>query len=111
MLDINEIDTAIAELEANKTTFANCSKLATLYTVRDHADRNNRAYEAVYSRAVSPIMEVPETMGRYGNSDFLRAVEGKDLSAIFNIIDELLTTLQAVNKRVYDNVMLQISRI
>lgn len=111
MLDMNEIDTAIAELEANKTTFANCSKLATLYTVRDHAEKNNRAYDAAYSLAASPIMSVPEKMGRYGNSDFLRAVEGKDLSATFNVIDELMTNLQAVNKRVYDNVMLQISRI
>lgn len=110
MLDMNEIETAIAELEANKTTFANCSKLATLYTVRDHMTGDDRAYDAApYSRAAAP--SVPERVNTYGNSEFLKAIDGKELSSIWPIIDELMQNLQIVNERVYYSVIAKINRL
>lgn len=108
MLDMKEIDAAIAELESTKTNFSNCSKLATLYTVREHAGRADRAYETSYSTAAPP--ETRET-GRYGDSEFLRAVENKDMGSAWKVMDELMDTLQVVNKRVYDNVLKKIERL
>lgn len=35
-MDILEINNTITELENGETTFANCEKLAALYTVREH---------------------------------------------------------------------------
>lgn len=36
MLDIKKIQESIEDLEQSDTTMSNCSKLAALYTVRDH---------------------------------------------------------------------------
>lgn len=36
MLDIHEIEDEIKKIENGDTTFANCEKLAILYTVREH---------------------------------------------------------------------------
>ena len=36
MIDINEINDTIRTLEAGDTTYENCMKLASLYTVRNH---------------------------------------------------------------------------
>lgn len=45
-MNLIEIDNTIAELENGETTFVNCQKLASLYTVRDHI-RGDQAAEDV----------------------------------------------------------------
>lgn len=41
MLNIDEINNTIEKLENEDTTYANCSKLASLYIVRDHISNND----------------------------------------------------------------------
>ena len=64
------------------------------------------AYSGGYSQAAGP-----DTAGDYGDSDFLRAIAGRELPAVFDILDELMETLRVVNTRAYDGVMRRIKSI
>ena len=50
-------------------------------------------------------------MDQYGGSDFLAAVSGKDQAAAWKVMDELMETLQVVNRRAYDSVMRKLDRL
>lgn len=56
-------------------------------------------------------MPAGETLGLYGESDFLRAVAGIPASDAWAVMDELMDTLQVVNPRTYDSVMRKLGRI
>lgn len=101
MLDLREIDMAIEELERDGSTMGHCTKLAALYTVRDHLSGSEAStvYEQGYSAAAEPIASA---------SDFLRAVSAKDQAAAWAIMDELMDTLKVVNSKVYESVMRKI---
>lgn len=59
-----------------------------------------------YSEAGTPV---GETLGEYGDSDFLRAVAGKDPAKAWAVMDELMDTLLTVNSKVYNSVMAKLS--
>ena len=46
-----------------------------------------------------------EALGQYGDSEFLRAVSGKDPEKVWAIMDDLMDALQVVNRRAYTNVI------
>lgn len=110
MLNLSEIDRAIAELEAGRTTFASCSKLADLYAVRDKLGGriDRREYDAAQSFSSEPVTagamtaedSIPE-----GGSDFLQTIEKKDMKKTLSVIDELMDSLHIVNPRLYENIM------
>ena len=107
MLDAKEIDVAIAELEYKDSSYSNYAKLASLYTIRDQMTRHaDQGYERAYSAAPAALEEPTR-----GDSDFLRAVEGKDPAAVWDIMDELMDTLKVVNTRVYNSVMRKIDAV
>lgn len=86
MLDANEINAKIAELESGTTTFSSCAKPADLYTVRaNFGGFSGKAppYEQGYSAATP--QKPSETIGLYGDSDFLNAIHGKDSAAVWAI--------------------------
>lgn len=106
MLDPKEIDIEIARLEYGESSYPAYAKLATLYTIKNQMNKQipeNRSYEQAYSAAPAEI-----TAGRYGDSEFLREVEGKDEEQVWGIIDDLMDTLQVANPRVYNGVMRKI---
>ncbi len=109
MLDIREIDAAIVELERREATFSGCAKLADLYTVRAHIIGQDTPYEQKYSTGKDP--DIKSRTDLYGNSDFLKAVSGKDALAAWSIMDELMDTLHIVNPRVYDSVIKKIKAL
>lgn len=111
MLDRKEIDIEISRLEYGESSYPAYAKLANLYTIRDRMDRQERQapYEAAYSAA--PAVEDSFVVGDYGDSDFLRAVYGKDQGNAWAIMDELMDTLSVVNRRVYDSVMRKIQSL
>lgn len=97
MISKDELDKTILELEMRDTTFANCAKLADLYTVRDHLTSQQTAQP-------TPLSVNPD-------SEFLQAVDGKDSVIVFGIIDDLMDTLQATAPRVYYSVMQKVKEI
>ena len=96
MLDMQEVESAIVELEHAQTTYANVQKLANLYTVRAHNSSG-------YSQAAPPDMPT--------DSDFLRLVSSVDQSSAWRIMDELMQTLSVVSPRVYNQIFLKLSKI
>lgn len=91
MISKDELDKTILELEMRDTTFANCSKLADLYTVRDHITGQTQK------------QSVP--LETSGDSEFLQVVDGKDSVAVWNIMDDLMDTIKVTAPRAYENVM------
>ena len=121
MLDAAEIRKEIARLEYEESDYQNYAKLADLYVIRKQMQEDEKGSRSTrlhaYSGAPAPAVqaaasqaEVPQTVGSYGDSDFLRAIEGKKPSTVWPIIDELMDTLAVVNARVYNSVMQKIKR-
>lgn len=113
MLDLNEIDDAIAILEHTESSYPNMAKLADLYAVRDRltgvgASTLASGGENVFQDSRSTGSRQNGSVGDFGESEFLSAIEGKDEAAIWSIMDELMETLSVVNTRVYQGVLRKI---
>lgn len=98
MLTKRELTDAIRECEDSPASYQNCQRLATFYAIYDHMFPPERQSEV---RAEKVIED-------YGKSDFLLSVGGKNAEKVWNVIDELMYTLQAVNPKLYDGVLQKI---
>lgn len=108
MLDPKEIDIEIARLEYGESSYPAYQKLANLYTIRNQMRQSEQRQQEpipTYSLAAAPE---PAYTGRYGDSEFLREIEGRDQEDVFHIMDDLMDTLQVANPRVYNGVMRKI---
>ena len=106
MLDPKEIDIEIARLEYGESSYPAYAKLATLYTIKNQMIRTEQKQPEpvqTYSLAAAP-----EPTGRYGDSEFLREIEGRDMEDVLQVMDDLMDTLQVANPRVYNGVMRKI---
>lgn len=140
MLSLKRINEEIEKREkSDRLTNSVCQELSWLYTVRDHLEskcvrNNDTAYPRVktqsldidmnssekkvvqptrsqsvgYSDLSHPASEKPD---QYGESGFLIAVSGKDQTAAWKVMDELMETLRVVNRRAYDSVMRKLDRL
>ena len=94
MFSKRELLEAIDELEASPATYQNAEKLATFYSLYDHL--------YIEKEPMSRIESVREvTIDRYGDSEFLEAITDKNPEDIWMVMDELMSTLQALNPRLY----------
>lgn len=88
--------------------------LAACYILQDHMFGNaeqlfgNPEQFSGYSSAPPPEIPAPETVGEYGESEFLRAVAGKNPAAVWKVMNELMDDLAVINPRVYAGVMRKI---
>lgn len=106
MLNDKEIALWISRLETEDSSWANYEKLAALYTIRAHQNGAvNMAQITEYSAAAAPVAVHSETVGNYGDSDFLQTVAACSSEKAWSIMDELMSTLQVVNPRAYNSVM------
>ena len=95
MFSKNELLDAIDDLEMAPATYQNAEKLATFYALYDH----------LYVREVSKnLVEMTRevTIDRYGDTEFLKAIDGMDAEKAWKIMDELMTTLMALQRKLYD---------
>lgn len=108
MITNEDVQAAIAECEGLRRPNANtCLKLAALYTIREHMQRQNtntRELNAGYSFATEQIKS-HATVNYTSASEFGRIVTGKDVDDVLTVFDELLTTLQGMIPRLYAGVM------
>lgn len=87
MINLDEINSEIAKLESQGTTYATIERLSWLYTVRDHI-------------AEQPKGKIPD-----GESDFRKCCSGKAICEVMDVMDELMETLLIIQPRLYDVVM------
>jgi hypothetical protein len=105
-----DLKEAIAECEGTRSPNSNtCTKLAAFYTIYDHLYGNNKSeiqpINENYSYSAGPVIEFT------GNSEFFDLVKDKGINNTFPIIEELMTTLQVINPRLYDSVMRKLSEL
>ncbi len=105
--NVKEIEWAISELEREESSKHNYILLAALYTCRDHMRKGEDKMPQVSTYSFSQA----EPLGQYGDSDFLYAVSGKEPSAAWAVMDELMETLRIVNRKVYDSVMRKMQKL
>ena len=99
MLSIDEINKEILMLESKRdTTYATIERLAPLYIVRNNLIRSNAEREV-------KTTNVPVN----GDSLFMQAVSGKNISQIMDIMNELVTTLEVIKPNLYAAVMRKIN--
>lgn len=97
MLDLNEIQKDIIDLKRMDTSYAAIERLAWLVTVRDELLRDKKG-------EMNPLE-------LQGDSEFLRAVSGKDSKAVWDIMDDLMDTLKVANPRAYQSIMNRVNQI
>ena len=99
MITEHDLLEAIAECQGQRNPNANtCIKLAAYYTILEHLEPKEEGYS--YSPPPVP------TVSRYtSDTEFGRAVEGKDLDELLPLIDEIMSALSVIQPRMYDAVM------
>lgn len=100
MITEQDLQAAIAECEGQRNpTSSTCIKLAAFYTIRDHLYPKEKAEEPVfYSRSAGPV-------GWSSDTEFGQIVADRNIDDILPVVDELMSTLQVLNPRLYAGVM------
>lgn len=118
MLDKQEIRKEIARLEYEESSYPNYAKLADLYIISAEMEKSNERiephYERLYSGAAAPTaMYIPQNtvVIDVADSDFLKAASGKDADAVWEIMDELMESLQVMQPRTYNAVMHKLNEL
>lgn len=114
MVDVREIDGAIAEIENSELTMTRVKNLAALYVVKNQqiAEVSSAAKKARQQEPVRYYEAAePSTRAAVGSSDFLRAVSNVDIAAALNVLDELMSALYVANSKVYNGVMRKLERL
>ena len=93
MITEYELKQAIAECQAQQNPNANtCIKLASYLTILESMTKEEKEIKG-YSFSG----------GFTSGSEFSQIARGKDSNAVMKLLDDLITTLQVVNPRLYDN--------
>lgn len=109
MITEKDLQEAIAECQGVRNPNANTAiKLAAFLTIQ--REMFGTPEIPTYSYAAEPPKNDfnysgADSVGDYGQSDFLQAVRGKDPAQMWGVMDELMDTLKMVNERVYNGVM------
>ena len=109
MITENELRAAIAECQGERTPNANtCIKLAAYYTILDNL------YPGYSNQA--PLVDNQKSLVDYqsnyqSETEFGRSMKDKDTSAIFGLVDELLTVLQAIQPPLYNGFMRKLNEL
>ena len=90
MISDRELLRAIAECEESNTSYANCEKLATFYTIYDH---RNPKHEVV-QRAES-IVKIDN------NSEVAQVINGMESEKVWQTVIELIEAVQVLNPKLY----------
>ena len=103
MIREDDLREAIAEMQGQKNPNANtCIKLAAYYTILDHITGNES--QPIYSD-MSSYSAGSSAIEYEGESDFAKAIKGRDPGDVWPVIDELMTTIQVIHPRLYTGVM------
>lgn len=104
MIKEEDLQEAIAECQGIRNPNANtCLKLASYYTILDHTKEKEE--EPAYSYAPAPDRDVDFS---FSDSEFAQMVNGRPAEDMWKLMDELMSTLQVINPRLYKGVMRKI---
>lgn len=86
MIDMDMIENEIEKLENQKTDYNTCSKLAVLYSIRDHSRKSLHSYS-------------------YGQSEFLQACANAEIDKVLYILDEHMDTIKILYPKEYNTII------
>lgn len=101
MLDIREIDGAIAELEKSELNFPRVEKLAALYTIKN---QHTAPAPALSSEGYAAAYDAE-------GSEFMQLAANVDAGAVLKVMDELMSVLSVTNPKAYNKIMRQLENI
>lgn len=99
---------AIAECQGQRNPNANtCIKLAAFYTILDHLNEEKQLPDQreVRTEDYSFYSPVPEKVGWQSETEFGQMVSDLDSYDVWPVMDELMSTVQALHPKLYDGVM------
>ena len=101
MITEKDLQEAIAECQGERNPNSRtCLKLASYYIIKDHLFNKQELPTPSYSYSNGPT-----TITYDGDSEFLQVLKSKNIDDILPILDELMTTLNVINPRLYEGVM------
>lgn len=106
-----EIERQISEYEDGGLTRTNARDLSALYIIRDNLFPDAPAPERAALAPLASFAGAPDAVPAYGDSEFFRAVAGKDPARAWGVMDELMSTLSAVHARLYGRVLAELSNL
>lgn len=108
MITMQDLDEAIAECQGQPHPTANtCIKLAAFLTIKQFISDQENVYEGLAavtgsSYSLSPNLKV---ISYNSGTPFSEKINGKSSDEVLELMDELMTALQAINPRLYASVM------
>lgn len=104
MITEQDLREAIAECQGQRNPNANtCIKLAAYYTILNNMAEDDKPDPMPTYSFAGPKIENP--INYNGDSEFLQLVNGRDQGDVMPVIDELMSTLQVINPRLYNSVL------
>ena len=108
MITEQDLNAAIAECKGKRNPDSStCIKLAAYYTIkRELYGGEKEAEEPAYSYAPAPDRN---RIVIDSDTEFARIVDGMDQMDVMPVIDELMSTLQIIQPRLYNAVLMKLS--
>ena len=104
MITEYDLQEAIAECQGKRNPNAStCMMLASFLTIKDHLYPQEEVPK--YSYDSEPRMANAEKIGYISESEFGKAVNGKEVEDIMVLMDEVMGVVQVINPRLYNSIM------
>lgn len=109
MITEHDLKEAIAECQGVRHPDAStCMKLASFLTIQREMFGETQADPSSYSFAMEPTGQVETTIEYESDTEFSKAVHGRDAREIWSIVDEAMDALQVLNPQLYKSIMRKI---
>lgn len=110
MITEHDLFEAIAECQGQRNPSSQtCIKLAAYYTILNnlHQTSDTPVSHGGYSYSSPPNTE--STVGYTSSTDFAKIINGKSATAMWEIVDELMSALMYLNPKLYNDAMRKFS--
>lgn len=114
MITLQDLESAIKECEGQRNPNANVAlKLAAYYTIKNELYPSTESPPMIpggYSYAAPPVEE-SSVINYDSDTDFGKAVEGKETQPVMAIMDDLMTLLQSAQPRLHKRIVREIENL
>ena len=106
MFTREELVDAVNQISASSHhSIQNCEKLAAIYTVLDHLSPQSVTGYSYEDKSEK------EVIGKYGDSEFLQSIVGKDSRSVWRLVDEMVEAVAVFNPKLYRAFLSRISAL